>query len=468
MTKYRGTKMDEKIQELRDSLLDINEQTQVIQAQADAEKRDLLEDEQKSLDTLFARFEATEDEIERRERINAQTSKLMESAGRVTEPQMPEPQNQPRDPEQRQSRRDAMPRIQVIEDRGKWGWRSFGEFAAAIVPASSNGGTVDPRLVMNAPTTYSSEGVGADGGFAVPPDFRTAIMEKVMGEDSLLGRTDQLTTSSNSITFPKDETTPWDSSGGLQAYWDGEGDTITQSKVALKEHTVRLNKLTALVPVTEELMDDAPSLDAYLRRRVPEKFDFKLNNAIVNGTGSGQPTGILSANSLVSVAKDTSTSPVQPADTLRYKNITAMYARMYAPLRSNAVWLANQDIEPQLLNMEFPTTTGASAVPAYMPAGGLSASPYATLMGRPVIYTQACQTLGDKGDIIFVSLESYLTAVKTGGVRTDVSMHLYFDTAHTAFRFLLRVAGEPWWNASVDALNGSNTYSWAITLDART
>ena len=62
-----------------------------------------------------------------------------------------------------------------------------------------------------------------------------------------------MTTSSNTITFPKDETTPWASSGGLQAYWDGENDQLTQSKVALKEHTLRLNKLTALVPVTEEL-----------------------------------------------------------------------------------------------------------------------------------------------------------------------------------------------------------------------
>lgn len=458
---------DEKIQDLQDSLLDYNEQIQSIQAQADAEKRVLTEDEETSIDQLFAQYKQAEKEIERRERINTQTAKLMESAGRKSEPQMPEPQNQPRDPETRQSTRDAMPRIQVVEDRGKWGWRSFGEFAAAVVPASTTGGKIDPRLVMNAPTTYSSEGVGADGGFAVPPDFRSAIMEKVMGEESLLGRTDQMQTSSNSITLPKDETAPWDSTGGLQAYWDGENDQLTQSKVALKEHTVRLNKLTALVPVTEELMDDAPSLDAYLRRRVPEKFDFKINNAIVNGTGAGQPTGILNANSLISAAKDTSTSPVQPADTIRFKNITSMYSRMYAPLRNGAIWLANQDIEPQLLNMEFPTTTGASAVPAYMPAGGLSASPYATLMGRPVIYTQACQTLGDKGDIIFVNLGSYMTAIKTGGVRTDVSLHLWFDYNTAAYRFIMRVAGEPWWNSAIDPLNGTNTYGWAITLDAR-
>jgi HK97 family phage major capsid protein len=459
---------DDKLVELKDSLLDYNEQIQTIQAQADSEKRDLTEDEDTAIADLFARYKQAEKEIERRERIENQTSKLMETAGRQSEPQTPEPQNRPRNPEHRQSSREPMPRIQIIEDRGKWGWKHFGEYAAAVRSAAAGGMTnIDPRLVMNAPSTYSSEGVGADGGFLVPPEFRSAIMQKVMGEESLINRCDVQETSSNNFTFPKDETTPWQTSGGVQAYWDGEGDTINQSKVALQEETLRLNKLTSLVPVTEELLEDAPSLNSYLMRKIPEKLDFKLTLAILQGTGAGQPTGILNSNCLVSVAKDTSTSPVQPADTLRYKNIVAMYSRMYGPCRRNAIWLINQDIEPQLMTMEFPTTTGASAVPAYMPAGGLSGSPYATLMGRPVITTEACETLGDQGDIIFADMTQYLALRKVGGVRMDTSMHFYFDSAHTAFRAILRVGGQPWWSAAIDKRDGSNTLSCFVTLDER-
>jgi len=278
----------------------------------------------------------------------------------------------------------------------------------------------------------------------------------------LMGRTDQMTTSSNTITFPKDETTPWDSSGGLQAYWDGEGDQLTQSKVALKEETLRLNKLTALVPVTEELLSDAPALDGYLRRRVPEKFDFKCNLAIVQGTGAGQPTGILNSTSLVSIAKGSG----QAADTIIFENIVGMYSRMYGPCRQNSVWLVHQDIEPQLYSMGFPTS--ATAVPVYLPPGGLSAAPYATLMGRPVIPTQACETLGDKGDIIFVDPTQYITVTKSSGIRSDTSIHLWFDYDVMAFRFIFRVAGQPWWNSAISQRDGTNTLSWAITLDART
>ena len=47
-----------------------------------------------------------------------------------------------------------------------------------------------------------------------------------------------------------------------------------------------------------------------------------------------------------------------------------------------------------------------------------------TLMGRPIIATQACETLGDKGDITLAHLPSYLSLTKTSGVRSQMSIHL--------------------------------------------
>lgn len=446
------------IDELQGELLDLNEQVNNLQARADGEKRELTEDEVAEVDRLMNLFEAKTEEIERRQKMQSQASRLAESFGRKTDA------NGNEETVAKAHKVYAQPRSQ---DSGKWGWRSFGEFAASVRSASARSGSIDPRLIANAPTTYGSEGIGEDGGFAVPPDFRTAIMEKVMGEESLLSRTDQMITTSNSVTFPADETTSWDSSGGIQAYWSDEAAQLTQSKPALKEKQLRLHKLTCLIPVTEELLDDAPTLDSYLRRKVPEKFDYKIQNAIFNGSGAGQPVGILNSNALVTVAKDTSTSPVQPADTIRYKNIVDMWSRMYGPCRSNAVWLVNQDIEPELYTLQF--TEGASSpVPVYLPANGASATPYATLMGRPVVPIQSASTLGDKGDIVLADLTKYLSVVKTGGVRSDVSMHLYFDYDTAAYRFIMRIAGMPWWDSAITPASGSsNTLSCFVTLAER-
>lgn len=467
---------EELMQQLREDLLDLNEQIQVIQAKADADKRDLTQDEENEIEALFNRFNEVEAEIHRRERINAQTSKLRQTVGQQTEPQDVEPQNQPRqnsadggEGHQGFQKRTGYPKIEMIKDR-KCGFHDFGEFANAVARANNRvDGTVDPRLrsIQNAPTTYGNESTGADGGFLVPPDFRTAIMEKVEAESGLYGRADNMTSSSNSITFPKDDTTPWQTTGGIQVYWEGEGNQLSQSKPEFGEETIKLNKLTALVPVTEELLDDASSLNGYLSRKVPEKMDFAINLAMIQGTGAGKPLGILNSDCLISVAKDTTTSPVQAADTLRYRNIVNMWHRMYAPCRSNSVWLMNQDVEEQLQFMEFPTNTGATAVPVYLPPGGLSQAPYGTLLGRPIVPTQACNTLGDQGDIILADLSRYMTVIKTGGIRSDVSIHLWFDYDMTAFRFIFRIGGQPWWSSAISPRDGSTTYSCFVTLDER-
>lgn len=353
---------------------------------------------------------------------------------------------------------------QAKVDDPKGGFTSFGEFAVVARAAVLNPGQADKRIMAAAPSTVSTEGVGADGGFAVPPEFRKEIWIKVMGEEALIQKTDQLVTGANSMVLPADETTPWASSGGIQAYWEGENIAQTASKIALQPKSIRLNKLTALVPITEELLEDAPGLDGYLRTKAPLKMRAKLNTGIVRGTGVGMPMGILSSPSLITVSQAAG-SPKQGAATIVYDNIVAMWARMYSECRRNAVWLINQDIEPQLDMMAF-ARLATQKVPVYLPAGGASASPYATLKGRPVIPMQACSTLGTVGDIILVDPTQYMTVTKGTDIRTDISMHLYFDAAALAYRFILRVTGQPWWGASIAPENGSTTLSWAVALSS--
>ncbi len=456
---------DEKIRELKDSLLELNERAQVIQNTADAEKRALTEDEDKELQKIFDQFESIELEIERRQLIAAQAAKLSQPQGRITEPNQPEstmqPQNRMDDPPA--PRRRPASAIQTIEDRGKWGWKHMGEFAAAVTMAARKSGPVwDPRLTFNAPTTYSSEGVGEDGGIAVPPDFRTAIWQKVSGEGSFIQLADPYTVSGNSMTWPADETTPWDTTGGIQAYFESEASQINQSKIALQDRTIRLNKLTALVPVTSELLEDTSGLDSYLRSKVGQKFDFKLKLKMLQGTGAGEPLGALKSTSFVSVAKEAG----QNADTLLKENVDKMWSRMYAPCRANSVWLINQDVEPQLDKLQM--VIGVGGVPVYLPPGGIADTPYARLKGRPVVPTQACETLGDQGDIVLIDWKQYMIITKTAGMRSDVSMHLWFDYDVMAYRFILRISGMPHWKSAITPRdNANNTLSWCVTLDER-
>lgn len=449
------------------------ESSTAILNRAEAEGRDLTDAERTEVDGLTAEFDGLEREIALRERVAAQNAVLTAPRARVTEPDpipgddpaaggaVTRPAAQAAQPASRQPVRvPAEPRATA---RGTSGFRHLGDFANSVRMASMRGSELDARLRNAAVSTYGNEGTGADGGFAVPPDFRSEILTKVFGEDSLLARTDRLQSSSNTITLPTDETTPWQSSGGIQSYWTAEGAAKTQSKPALGETTLKLHTLATLVPVTEELLEDAPAMGAYLNRKAPEKMDFKLSDAIVRGTGVGMPLGFLNSPALVTVSKESG----QTADTINATNVVKMLGRLPASSRRNAVWLVHPDAEVQLPLM----TLGQQ--PVYLPPGGMRDNPFGSLLGRPVIPHQVAETVGDLGDIMLVDLSQYLTATKTGngrdanGMRSDVSIHLWFDQDMVAFRFTMRVAGQPWWASAIAQRDGSNTQSPFVVLEAR-
>jgi HK97 family phage major capsid protein len=473
----------------RERQLAIVEAQQAIMARADGENhRDLTDEEEAEMDALSAEYDKLEKQILRRARANAQFDHQQASRGRGADPNPapggladPDPDDgddppapaatppaRPRAAASEPARRPSDPPYRVPAQprttaSGTFGFRNMGEFAVAVRRSNPKfGNEVDPRLRNAAATTWMGEGGGADGGFLVPPDFRTEIYEKVFGEDSLVARTDRQRSASNTITFPADTSAPWDTTG-IQAYWVGEGAPKPQSRPIFEPLTVKANTLAVLVPVTEELLEDAPALDGYLRRKAPEKMDFKISDAICRGTGAGMPLGFLNSGALVTVAAEAA----QTADTINATNVLKMFSRMPTNSRNTAVWLVHPDAEVQLPLMLIGTQ------PMYLPPGGLRDDPNGRLLGRAVIPHQVCETVGDLGDLMFVDFQQYMTLTKVGngrdanGLRTDVSIHLWFDQDLVAYRFTIRLGGQPWWSTPIAMRDGANSMSPFIVLAAR-
>lgn len=462
-------RIDTVIEAHRNRQTELLESSQAILARAETEQRDLTAEEQREVDGLTNEFDDLERQIELRDRVNAQQDRLTQPQGRRTEADPLEgdsfdpparPANAAPTVQRGGARVPAEPRATA---RGTGGFRNMGDFAFAVRNAQVRGGDPDPRLRNAAVTTSGNEGVGTDGGFAVPPDFRSEIMSRVFGEDSLIARTDRMQSSSNTLTLPVDMTTPWQTTGGIQSFWTAEGAPKGQSKPALEEVTVKLHTLATLVPVTEELLEDAPAMDSYLRRKVPEKMDFTIGHSIVWGNGVGKPLGFMNSPALVTVAAEAA----QTADTVNAINLMKMWGRLPVQSRRNAVWLMHPDVEAVLPGMTI------AQQPIYMPPGGLSAAPYGTLFGRPVIPHQVAETIGDLGDVMLVDLANYMTVTKTGGgrdangVKTDVSIHLWFDQDMVAYRFTMRVAGQSWWSQAIAQRDGANTQSPFVALASR-
>ncbi len=352
-----------------------------------------------------------------------------------------------------------------IRDAPTHGFRSFGEFAVACVHASGQGAVADQRLQFDAASTAPSQmgqvGNGADGGYLVPPEFSQTIVETAYNENqSFVPLTDNTPIGGNNMTFPVDETTPW-GSAGIKAYWTDEGGAGTETKGKFDPAQLRLKKLTALVPLTEEMLADGPAMGSYVARKVPEAIAWKTNEALWSGAGAGKPKGFYASSGLlVSVAKETS----QAADTIVAQNISKMRARMASRSWRRAIWHVNADALPQLDNLLY--ATDATNAIIYKPEGGRFG--YGTLLGRDVMVTDFNETVGDKGDIVLIDWGMYRTITKAGGMETATSMHFWFDRGITAFRTIFRIDGQPSIQSPVTPNKGSSSLSPIVTLDART
>jgi len=327
------------------------------------------------------------------------------------------------------------------------------------------GSLYDARLAHQAKAISGmSETVPADGGILVQTDIRTNIIQRMYNVGSLLQRVAMIPVSANSngITlYGVDETSRATGSrrGGIRAYWAAEGDEKTSSKPKFREINLKLNKLIGLVYATDELLADASALGAWVQQNLPEELRFVAEDSIIRGTGAGQPLGILNAPATVSVTKESG----QAADTVVAENIIKMWARRWVSA-NDYVWLVNQDVGPQLHQLNLPVGTGGALV--YMPAGGLSQSPYGTLYNRPVLEVEYCSTVGSQGDIILASL-SQMQFIDKGGIQSAVSMHVRFIYDEQTFRFVYRVDGTPLWHQPLTPYQGTDTVSPFVVLDDR-
>lgn len=336
---------------------------------------------------------------------------------------------------------------------------SLGEQLQTIRNAAR--GEVDERLErVNNAVKGNNTGTGADGGYAIQEDFAGNILKSAATSGEILSRVDTYTCSanSNSVRWMTAKETDISESvfGGVKMAWAAEGDTVAATKPQFKEVKIDLEKMMGFAYATDELLQDTAFMTSLYSRAFTSASRRLLEDGIIRGDGSGKPSGILNSAATIEVAGATK----QTAATITTENILGMWQRSMPETRSKTVWLAHPDCEIQLQQLAF---NGDSV---WMPEGGLSASPYQRVLGRPVIYTDQMSTLGTKGDIMLADLSQYLL-VKKGSAKQDWSMHVEFLTDQMCFRIVLRCNGAPKVDAPLKIKNSTLTRSPFVVLGAR-
>jgi HK97 family phage major capsid protein len=343
-------------------------------------------------------------------------------------------------------------------------FRTLGEQLQSIQQHyASKGTTTDSRLVR-APT-----GAGdvdpTGGGFLVQVDFAASIfmLSHDMGE--IIQRVNKIPISatSNGLKIPGvDETSRANGSrwGGVSSKWAAEGTSGDESKPKFRLIEFDLKKLISKMTITDELLADSTALTSIAALAFSEEITFMTEDAIWEGTGAGQPLGVINSPATIQVAKQNG----QATGTIVKENIDAIWARTWARSRKNAIWLYNQDADPQLNQLNQAVGAGGQLV--YLPPGGVANAPNATLYGRPIIATEYNAAVGSPGDLALVDLSQY-TIVDKGGVQMATSIHVAFDTDEMRFRITYRVDGKPMWSKPLTPFKGGLTKSPFVTLAQR-
>ena len=422
-----------KILEMKAKREDARLKAMAVLNKAEAEDRFLSEDEQKDIDKYEEEIRAWDESIGRAEKLLAI------------------------EPEDRSSEKPEVKPTPAKDNEKRFA--SFGEQLMAAYRAATPGGKVDERLTTRAASGLN-ESTPSDGGFLVQQDFVTELLKRTYETGILASKVKKIPISTNANgmkinAIDEDSRANGSRWGGVQTYWEGEADEITASKPKFRQMELSLKKLTGLCYATDELLQDAAALEAVIRQAFAEEFGFKIDDAILSGSGEGEPLGILNSGAIVTVAKEASQT-----DVITVENLIKMWNRLWSRSRANAVWYINQELEPYLYTLKI------GDKPVYIPAGGLSEKPYGTLFGRPVVPIEQCSAAGEVGDIILADIGQYLLIDK-GGVKSASSIHVRFLYDENVFRFIYRVDGKPIWTKPLTPYKGSATVSPFVTLAKR-
>ena len=422
-----------KVLEMKAKREDARLKAMAVLNKAEAEDRFLTEDEQKEIDGYEAEIRSWDESISRAEKLLA------------IEPE---------------DRSIEQPEVKPTPSKGEEKrFATFGEQLLAAYRAAAPGGKIDERL-----TTRAASGLNetnpSDGGFLVQQDFVTELLKRTYETGILASRAKKIPISTNANgmkinAVDEDSRANGSRWGGVQTYWEGEADELTGSKPKFRQLELSLKKLTGLCYATDELLQDAAALEAVIRQAFAEEFGFKIDDAILDGSGEGEPLGILNSGAIVKVEKEK-----EQTDIITVENLIKMWNRLWARSRANAVWYINQELEPYLYTLKL------GDKPVYIPAGGISEKPYGTIFGRPVVPLEQCSAAGEVGDIILADIGQYLLIDK-GGIKAASSIHVRFLYDENVFRFIYRVDGKPIWNKPLTPYKGKATVSPFVALDKR-
>jgi HK97 family phage major capsid protein len=354
------------------------------------------------------------------------------------------------------------------------GYKTLGQFLQEIWLATHTGKSsprlkfwTDPSEPDNGKHTGAGgwmeskdlvESIGASGGFLVPTEMDTTLLQWNMTGDNTLveSRATKIPMRRRAILIPalnQGGTTAgrphW--FGGVIVQWTEEAGEKPETEPSFRQIELVAHKLTAYTEASDELLEDsAVSLEAFLTQNFVQATQWYRQDAYINGTGAGQPLGVLNA-------PVTLTHQPYAANALNLSDFAGMLEKFQG---SNPVWFMNRQWMSDLIQV-----TGPSGNASYVFINNMREGVPGTLFGYPIYFVEQMPSKGSDGSVLLADWSKYLIGDRQA-VTVDSSKHFKFRNDMTSWRCVSRVDGQPWLNLPLTWSNGTTQTSPFVKLGA--
>jgi HK97 family phage major capsid protein len=262
------------------------------------------------------------------------------------------------------------------------------------------------------------------GGYGVATEFDTKIVEKLVNVNVMRQIADVFTTTSDRAILVENAvgSASWTAEQAVAGNDSGsDDDSFTQK-------TLKSNKLTRIEKISEELLlDNFFDIEGWLARKYGNAFGIAEETGFVNGTGSGQPLGVVrsaAAGITAHLHNDIATD-----------ELIDFFHSLKRAYRANGSFLMND----ATLLMLRKKKDGQGR---YIYQDGLQNGQPATLLGKPVYISDAMPTADNAGNkaVLFGDFKYY--SIGDRAPRTFVRLNeLYAANGLVGFRGMERTDG---------------------------
>lgn len=275
------------------------------------------------------------------------------------------------------------------------------------------------------------------GGFLVPEDFQTEVIQKIAnlaGVGSLVSR---ITTSRDLVRWPKVNYTTDDiSTSGITVTWEDETDTATSTDPSpFGSVSIPVKKVRALVKVARELLEDsAVDTMSLLQGLVADAYSIAEDNVFTVGSGGKKPEGMMTNT-------DISTTNSGSSGAFTYDGLTNLVYAVPNQYAAGASFMARRSTMALLRQIK-----DSQNRPIWEPS--MQVGTPATMLGYPIHLNEHITAVASGSrSLIFGDYKRLYMAVDKNTMSMQRLDEKYADTDEVGFIFRRRFGGAvvgPW------------------------